>query len=65
MTKEERLEWFAKNPSANIRFAKEIDSTMYIARCHFTKKTNETVIDKTQRIILKSWKDYKNENFRS
>lgn len=29
MTKEERLEWFANDPSLNIRFMKEIDGTTY------------------------------------
>ena len=53
MTKEERLEWFANDPSLNIRFMKEIDGTTYIARCHFDRKTDESIIDKTQRIILK------------
>ena len=53
MTKEERLEWFANDPSLNIRFMKKIDGTTYIARCHFDRKTDESIIDKTQRIILK------------
>lgn len=53
MTKEDRLAWFADDSLLKLQFMKEISGTTYIARCHFGGKSDESMIDKTQRIILK------------
>lgn len=52
MTREERLAWFAHYPYP-LKFEKEINGTVYTVNTHFNKSANETIIEKTERIILK------------
>lgn len=52
MTREQRLEWFAHYPNP-INFEKEINGTIYNVNTHFNKKSNENIIEKAERIILK------------
>lgn len=53
MTREERLAWFADTPEHNIRFAKNIDGTIYIARAIFDEAAGESIAEKTVRLLLK------------
>ncbi len=53
MTTEERLEWFTNDPALHLRFMNEMDGTIYIVRCHFNEKANESIFAKTQRLLLK------------
>lgn len=52
MTREQRLEWFAHYPHP-INFQKEINGTVYTVNTHFNNKSNESIIEKAERIILK------------
>lgn len=52
MTKEQRLEWFAHYPHS-LDFEKEIDRTVYKVNTHFNNKSDETIVEKAERIILK------------
>lgn len=52
MTREERLEWFAHYPHP-INFRKEINGTVYKVNAHFNNKSDESFIEKAERIILK------------
>lgn len=52
MTKEQRLDWFARYPHP-IDFQKEINGTVYTVNTHFNNSANETIIEKVERIILK------------
>lgn len=52
MTKAERLEWFAHHPHP-IDFQKEINDTVYTVNTHFNKSSNETIIEKAERIIVR------------
>lgn len=53
MTKEERLAWFTDSPELNIRFTRDIDGTIYIARAFFDPGAKESVAEKTERLLLK------------
>jgi len=52
MTKEQRLEWFRHYPHP-INFQKEINGTVYTVNTHFNNKSDETIVEKAERIILK------------
>ena len=52
MTKEERLAWFASLKPADVKFLKEIDGTTYIVRALFRKDGKESLIGKTERLLL-------------
>lgn len=52
MTREQRLEWFAHYPHP-INFQKEINGTVYKVNTHFNNKSDETIVEKAERIILK------------
>lgn len=52
MTREQRLEWFAHYPHP-INFQKEINGTLYTVNTHFNNKSDETIVEKAERIILK------------
>lgn len=52
MTREQRLEWFAHYPHS-LDFEKEIDRTVYKVNTHFNNKSDETIVEKAERIILK------------
>lgn len=52
MTKEQRLEWFCHYPHP-LYFEKEINGTVYTVNTHFNNKSDETIVEKAERIILK------------
>ena len=54
MTQEERLAWYEKFQYPRpINFQKKIDGTVYSVNSHFNQKSNETLVRKIERIILK------------
>ena len=54
MSKEERIAWFRKTQYPYpINFNTEIDGTVYTVTTHFNKDAKETLLEKTERIILK------------
>ena len=53
MTKAERIEWFRKSRYPYpINFDMEIGGTFYSVSSHFNRTANESLQEKTQRIIL-------------
>lgn len=52
MTKEERLSWFAALKPTELRFLKEIDGTTYVVRTVFRKDSRESLIEKTERLLM-------------
>ncbi len=53
MTKEERIEWFRKSRYPySLNFDMEIGNTVYAVTTHFNETANESLQEKTQRIIL-------------
>ena len=54
MTQEERLAWYEKFQYRRpINFKKKIDGTVYAVNSHFNQKSNEPLVRKIERIILK------------
>ena len=54
MTKEERLRWFDEMRYLEpLNFAREIDGTIYIARCFFREDGHEKIIDRIDRLLVK------------
>lgn len=54
MTQEERLAWYEKFQYPRpINFQKKIDGTVYSVNSHFNQKSNEPLVRKIERIILK------------
>ncbi len=54
MTQEERLAWYEKFQYPRpINFEKKIDGTVYSVNSHFNQKSNEPLVKKIERIILK------------
>ena len=54
MTPEERLAWYEKFQYPRpINFQKKIDGTVYSVNSHFNQKSNEPLVRKIERIILK------------
>ena len=54
MSKEERIAWFRKTQYPHpVNFNAEIDGTVYTVTTHFNKDAKETLLEKTERIILK------------
>ena len=54
MTQEERLAWYEKFQYPRpINFEKKIDGTVYSVNSHFNQKSNEPLVRKIERIILK------------
>lgn len=52
MTKSERIAWFrSKQFPRKIDFEKEISGTIYSVRTHFNIDVNETLREKTERIL--------------
>lgn len=54
MSREQRIEWFRKTQHPHpINFDTEIDGTVYSVSTHFDNAANESLLEKTERIILK------------
>ena len=54
MSKEERIAWFRRTQHPHpINFSTEIDGTVYSVSTHFNEAASETLLEKTERIILK------------
>lgn len=54
MSRGERIAWFRKTQYPHpVNFETEIDGTVYSVTTHFNKDAKETLIEKTERIILK------------
>ena len=54
MSKEERIAWFRKTQYPHpVNFNAEIDGMVYTVTTHFNKDAKETLLEKTERIILK------------
>lgn len=55
MSKEERIAWFRKTQYPHpVNFNAEIDGTVYSVTTHFNKDAKETLVEKTERIILRN-----------
>ena len=55
MTKQERIAWFRRSAYVQpLNFIREIDGTTYAVRAFFSENARENIIEKVQRIILKS-----------
>lgn len=55
MTKQERIAWFRRSAYVQpLNFLREIDGTTYAVRTFFSEGARENIIEKVQRIILKS-----------
>ena len=54
MSKEQRIDWFRRTHHPHpINFETEIDGTVYSVSTHFNRAAGETLLEKTERIILK------------
>ena len=53
LTEEERLSWFASRKPIDLRYLKDIEGTTYIIRPFFSQKSDESLIKKTERMILR------------
>lgn len=54
MSKEQRIAWFRRTQHPHpINFESEIDGTVYSVSTHFNEAASETLLEKTERIILK------------
>lgn len=54
MSKDERIAWFRRTQHPHpINFSTEIDGTVYSVTTHFNEASSETLLEKTERIILK------------
>ena len=55
MTKQERIAWFRRSAYVQpLNFHREIDGTTYAVRAFFSEDARENIVEKVQRIILKS-----------
>lgn len=54
MSKEERIAWFRRTQYPYpVNFDTEIDGTVYSVTTHFNRQAKETLLEKTERIILR------------
>lgn len=55
MSREERVAWFRRTQYPHpVNFETEIDGTVYSVTTHFNKDAKETLVEKTERIILRN-----------
>ena len=55
MSREERIAWFRRTQYPHpVNFETEIDGTVYSVTTHFNKDAKETLVEKTERIILRN-----------
>ena len=54
MSKEERIDWFRRTQHPHpINFDTEINGTVYSVSAHINNASNESLLEKAERIILK------------